>query len=95
MHVHASHNISVAHKATAPTGPRASCRLLLPVASWTVAAGSPLTATEAHDADLFTLLLQIPLVLAVLPLTHALVVMPPLVLNTFQIRRFASQTKPM
>jgi hypothetical protein len=44
---------------------------------------------------LFTLLLQIPLVLAVLPLTHALVVMPPLVLNTFQIRRFASQKKPM
>src|SRR5579864_5086860 len=54
MHVHASHDISVTDKATTPTGPVPSFRLLLPVTSWTAAAGSPLTATEAHDADLGT-----------------------------------------
>src|SRR5258708_12457045 len=59
MHVHASYNVPVAYKATAPTGPVASFRLLLPVASRTVATGSPLTATEARDANLFTLVLQI------------------------------------
>ena len=80
MHIHAPHDIAVATKATAPTDPIASSRLLLPVASWTVAAGSSLTATEAHDADLCTLLLQILLVLAIFPLRHALVVMAPLVL---------------
>ncbi len=59
MHVHAPHNVPVAYKATAPTGPVSAFRLLLPVASRTVAAGSPLTATEAHDADLCTFLVQI------------------------------------
>ncbi len=86
MHVHTPHDVSVAHKATAPTGPVASFRLLLPVAPWTAAAGSPLTAAEAHDADSFTLLLEILLVLAVLPLAHALVVMPPFVLSTHPVR---------
>ena len=86
MHVHASHDIAVAHKATAPTGPGAPSRLLLPVASRTAAAGSPLTTAEARDADLLTLLLQILLVLAVLPLTHTLVVMAPLVLVAHSLR---------
>src|SRR5215831_4052173 len=31
MHVHASHNVPVAHKATAPTGPVPAFRLFLPV----------------------------------------------------------------
>ena len=75
MHVHAPDDISVAHKATAPTGPGAPFRLLLPVTAWTAAAGSSLTAAEAHDADPFTLLLQVLLVLAILPLRHALVMM--------------------
>ena len=78
MHVHAPHNVSVAHKTTAPTDPIPSFRLLPPVAPWTVAAGSSLTAAEAHDADLLTFLLEILLVLAIFPLTHALVVMAPL-----------------
>ena len=86
MHIHTPHNVSVADKATAPTGPGASCRLLLPVTSRTMAAGSSLTATEAHDADPFTLLLQILLVLAVLPLRHALVVMPPFRLVAYPVR---------
>src|SRR6266516_909653 len=86
MHVHAPHDIAVAHKATAPTGPVPSSRLLLPVTSRTVAAGSPLTATEARDAHLFTLLLQILLVFAVFPLAHALVVMAPLVLVAHPVR---------
>ncbi|HEX9134970.1 MAG TPA: hypothetical protein VF844_22015, partial [Ktedonobacteraceae bacterium] len=38
MHVHAPDNIAVAGKATAPTGPIPSSRLLLPVASRTAAA---------------------------------------------------------
>ena len=85
MHVHAPHNIAVAHKATAPTGPVPSSRLLLPVTSRTAAAGSSLTAAEARDANLCTLLVEIPLVLAVLPLTHALVVMASLVLSAHPV----------
>jgi hypothetical protein len=69
MHVHAPHDIAVADKATAPAGPIPSSRLLLPVASRTVAAGSSLTATEAHDADLATFVLEILLILAVLVVT--------------------------
>jgi hypothetical protein len=80
VHVHAPHDVAVAHKATTPTGPVASFRLFLPVAAWTAAAGSPLTAAEAHDADLGTFVLKIALVFAVFPLTHALVVMAPFVL---------------
>jgi hypothetical protein len=72
MHIHASHNVSVASQATTPTGPVPTFRFLLPVTSRTVAAGSPLTATEAHDADLCALVPQIVLVFAVFPLTHAL-----------------------
>ncbi len=78
VHVHAPHDISVTHKATTPTGPIAPFRLLLPVASRTAAAGSSLTAAEAHNADLFTFVLEILLIFAVLPLRHALVVMRPL-----------------
>ena len=86
VHVQAPHNVPVAMKATAPTGPVAAFRLLLPVASRTAAAGSPLTAAEARDADSFALLLEILLVLAVLPLAHALVVMAPLVLSAHPVR---------
>ena len=86
MHVHAPHDIPVADKATAPTGPDAPSRLLLPVAPRTVAAGSPLTSTEAHDADLLTFLLEILFILAVLPLTHALVMMASLVLVAHSVR---------
>ncbi len=86
MHIHTPHDVSVTDKATAPTGPVAPCRLLLPVTSRTMAAGSSLTATEAHDADPFTLLVQILLVLAVLPLSHALVVMASLVLVAHPVR---------
>ena len=86
MHVHAPHNVSVADKATTPTGPIPSSRLLPPVAPWTVAAGSPLTAAEAHDADLCTLLLEIVFIFAVLPLAHALVVMTPFVLAAHSVR---------
>jgi hypothetical protein len=86
MHVHASDNIPVADKATAPTGPVPPCRLLSPVASWTAAAGSPLTAAEARDADQCTLLLQIVFVFAVFPLRHALVVMAPFVLVAHPMR---------
>ena len=86
MHVHASYNVPVAYKATAPTGPVASFRLLLPVASRTVATGSPLTATEARDANLFTLVLQIVLILAVFPLRHALVVVASLVFLAHAMR---------
>jgi hypothetical protein len=86
VHVHAPHDVAVAHKATTPTGPGASFRLFLPVAAWTAAAGSPLTAAEAHDADLGTLVLKIVLVFAVFPLTHALVVMAPFVLVAYPVR---------
>src|SRR5438034_1695255 len=86
MHVHAPHDIAVANKATAPTGSVASSRLLLLVASRTMAAGSSLTATEAHDACLATFLLEILLVLAILPLRHALVVVAPLVLVAHPVR---------
>ena len=85
MHIHAPHDIAVATKATTPTGPVPSSGLLLPVASWTVAAGSSLTAAEAHDADLYTRVVQILLVLAVLPLTHALVLMASLVLGAHPV----------
>src|SRR2546425_6266932 len=86
MHVHAPHDIAVADKATAPAGPIPSSRLLLPVTSRTVAAGSSLTATEAHDADLAAFLLEILLILAVLPLRHPLVVMAPLVFVAHPMR---------
>src|SRR6266446_7033101 len=86
MHVHAPHDISVAHKATAPTGPVAPFRLLLPVTAWTAAAGSSLTAAEAHDADPFTLLLEVPLIRAVLPLAHTLVMMASLALAAHPMR---------
>jgi hypothetical protein len=86
MHVHAPHNVSVADQATTPTGPIPSSRLLLPIAPWTVAAGSSLTAAEAHDADLLTFLLEILLVLAIFPLTHALVVMAPLIPVAHSVR---------
>jgi hypothetical protein len=86
MHVHAPHDIAVANQATAPTGPVPSSRLLLPVASRTVAAGSSLTAAEARDADLCALFVEILLVLAVFPLAHALVVMVSLVLSAHPVR---------
>ncbi len=86
MHVHAPDDIAVADKATAPTGPVPPCRLLLPVTSRTAAAGSPLTAAEARDADLCTLLVQIVFVFAVFPLRHALVVMPSFVLVAHPMR---------
>jgi len=75
VHIHAPDDISVAHKATTPTGPVSAFRLLLPATSRTVAAGSPLTATEAHDADFLAFFRQVLLIFAVLPLRHALVVM--------------------
>jgi hypothetical protein len=75
MHIHAPYDISVANKATTPTGPIPAFRLLLPATLRTLAAGSSLTATEALNADLCTLLLQILLIFAVLPLRHSLVVM--------------------
>src|SRR5947207_403813 len=67
-------------------GPITPFRLLPPVAAWTAAAGSSLTAAEAHDADPFTLLLQVLLILAVLPLPDALVVMASLALVTHCVR---------
>ena len=51
-----------------------------------MAAGSLLTASEAHDADLGTLFLEILLILAILPLAHTLVVMAPLVLGAHPMR---------
>jgi hypothetical protein len=86
MHVHASHDIAVTHKATAPTGPGAACRLLLPATLRTLAAGSPLTATEALNACLATFLLEILLIFAVLPLRHSLVVMSSFVLPAHSMR---------
>jgi hypothetical protein len=44
------------------------------------------TFTKAHDADLGTLLLKIVFVLAVFPLTHALVVMALFVLVAHPVR---------
>ena len=73
MHVHAPDNVAVTSKATAPTGPVSSFRLLLPAASWTLAAGSPLTAREAHDTGLLAFFLQILLIFAIFPLGHALI----------------------
>src|SRR5262249_38889759 len=80
MHIHASHDISVASKATTPTGPSAAFRLLLPVTSRTMAAGSPLTATEARDANLSTFLLRLVLTLPFSPVSLRVVVCPSFVL---------------
>src|SRR6266566_2775581 len=68
------------------TGPIAPFRLLLPVTAWTAAAGSSLTAAAAHDADPFILHLEVLLILAVLPLAHALVVMASLALVAHPVR---------
>src|SRR5262249_33254201 len=86
MHIHAPHNVAVTSKATAPTGPGASFRLLLPTASWTLAAGSPLTATEAHDAGLLAFFLQILLIFAIFPVGHALIVMASCVVPAYPMR---------
>ncbi len=86
MHVHAPHDISVASKATPPTGPVPALRLLLPATLRTLAAGSSLIAREALNADFATFLLEILLIFAVLPLRHALVMMSSLVLIAHPMR---------
>ena len=86
MHIHAPHNVAVTSKATAPTGPVSSSRLLLPAASWTLAAGSPLTAREAHDTGLLAFFLQILLIFAIFPLGHALMVMASCVVPAYPMR---------
>jgi hypothetical protein len=80
MHIHAPHDVSVAHKATVPAGEDAPARLGVFPTGRTRAAGSPLTAREARHVGLLTLLLEIGTVFAIFPAGHPLVVMPSLAL---------------
>ena len=86
VHIHASHDIAVATKATVPAGPITTRWLLAFPTRRTRAAGSPLTAREARQVGLCTFLLQVVDIFAILPARHPLVVMPTRILVPHAIR---------
>ncbi len=86
MHIHASHDIAVATKATVPAGPIATRWLLAFPTRRTRAAGSPLTAREARQVGLLAFLLQVIDIFAILPARHPLVVMPTRIFVPHAIR---------
>src|SRR5262249_45255243 len=77
VHVDAADHVAMPHKSTArvPAAPLPPPDFLLPPTYRTPAAGSPLTAGEALDVGYCRLVGQIGHVLAILPLTHPLVVL--------------------
>jgi len=88
VHVQAADDVAVACKSTlgALAHPVPPSDFLAALAVRTLARGTPFGAGEAQDASLSTLLLEIVLVLAVFPLAHALVVMPPTLLVANPVR---------
>src|SRR5579859_1529912 len=86
MHIHAPHNISVASKATVPTGEASPARFSALATRRTRAAGSPLTAREARHVGLCRFLLQVVYIFAIFPAGHTLVMMPPRIFLAHPIR---------
>ena len=76
MHVDAANQVPVSFEATLRTGPVSAFGFVAMAAYRTPGARSPLRPGEARYAGLFTLVRQIVDVLAILPLTHALIVFP-------------------
>jgi len=79
VHVQAADDVAMAGKSTLGvlTHPVPPTDLLAALAVRTPARGPPFGAGEAQDASLRTLLREVVLVLAIFPLAHALMVMPP------------------
>ena len=88
MHVQAADDVAMAGKSTLGvlTRPVPPTDLLAALAVRTPARGPPFGADEAQDASLRTLLREVVLVLAVFPLAHTLMMMPPAGLVAYAMR---------
>ena len=88
VHVQAADDVAMAGKSTLGVlaHPVPPTDLLAVLAVRTPARGPPFGAGEAQDASLRTLLREVVFVLAVFPLAHALMVMPPAWLVAYAMR---------
>src|SRR5260370_37399009 len=79
VHVHAPDDIAMARKVTLGVlaHPVPPTNALAALAYRTLTRRSPFGAGEAHNASSCALLLQVSFILAIFPLTHALMVMAP------------------
>ena len=85
VHIHRAYDIPVAFKATGLAPPVSPFGLVTVAAYGTPAGRASFVPSEAHDAVLFGLLLQVINIPAVLPLAHALIVVTPGVLASYPV----------
>ncbi len=74
MHIDRADEITVAREPAGAARPSSLLRLVTMLTAWTVAACSSFAASEARDAGLLRFMRQVVDILAVFPLSHALVV---------------------